>query len=568
MDNRLYYGDNLDILKRHIADESVDLVYLDPPFNSNANYNVLFKEKDGTQAASQIRAFEDTWSWDNEDETVFAEIVTKGGKVADCLQAFRTFMGPCDMLAYLVMMAPRLVELRRVMKSTASIYLHCDPSASHYLKMLLDAVFGPAYFRTEIIWKRSSAHSDAKQGRAQHGRIHDVILFYTKSDEWFWNQVFTSYDETYKDDFYKYIEDNSGRRYRMGDLSAAKPGGDTKYEWRIKRPVNGEWVSDINDEWKEPKAGWEYKGVPPYKGRSWAYSKANMIEYAKAGRICYTGTGTPCYKRYLDEMPGVSLQDMWTDIGPIGSQAAERLGYPTQKPEALLERIINSSCPEGGLVLDPFCGCGTTIAAAQKLNRSWIGIDITHTAISLMKKRLVDQFGSDVKYKVLGEPTSLPDAEELAKKDPYQFQWWSLDLVGARPLEEKKGADKGIDGKIVFQGDAPGVFENVVISVKAGHLNANHIRDLRGVVEREKSAIGVLIAMEEFTKPMQVEAATAGFYESSTWGKKYPKIQLLTIQELLAGKAIEMPPIKQVEATFKKAEKVKGGKGKQMKMEE
>ena len=539
MDNRLYYGDNLDILQRHIADESVDLVYLDPPFNSNANYNVLFKEKDGSQAASQIRAFEDTWSWDQEDESVFAEMVTKGGKVADCLQAFRTFMGPCDMLAYLVMMAPRLVELRRVMKSTASIYLHCDPSASHYLKMLMDAVFGPAYFRTEIIWKRSSAHSDSKQGRAQHGRIHDVILFYTKTDEWHWNNVFTPYDETYTDDFYKHIEPETGRRYQLDNITG--PGGAAK-----------------------GNPSYEVMGVT----RFWRYSKVKMEELIKQGRIVQTKPGTvPRYKRYLDEMSGLPLQDVWTDIGPISSQATERLGYPTQKPEALLERMINSSCPEGGLVLDPFCGCGTTVAAAQKLNRSWIGIDITHMAITLMKKRLLDTFGGEAKFKVLGEPTSLPDAAALAESDQYQFQWWALGLVDARPVEQKKGADKGIDGKIVFQGDAPGVFENVVISVKAGHLNANHIRDLRGVVDREKSAIGVLIAMEEFTKPMQTEAATAGFYESATWGKKYPKIQLLTIEELLAGKKIEMPPIKQVEATFKKAEKVKGGKGKQMKME-
>ncbi len=540
MDNRLYYGDNLDILQRHIADESVDLVYLDPPFNSNANYNVLFKEKDGSQAASQIRAFEDTWSWDQEDESVFAEMVTKGGKVADCLQAFRTFMGPCDMLAYLVMMAPRLVELKRVMKNTASIYLHCDPSASHYLKMLMDAVFGPAYFRTEIIWKRSSAHSDAKQGRAQHGRIHDVILFYTKTDDWFWNHMFTSYDETYTDTFYKYVEPGTGRRYRLDNLTG--PGGAAK-----------------------GNPSYEVMGIT----RFWRYSKEKMDELIKQGRIIQTKPGNvPAYKRYLDEMPGVTLQDVWTDIGPISSQATERLGYPTQKPEVLLERIINSSCPEGGLVLDPFCGCGTTIAAAQKLNRSWIGIDITHMAITLMKKRLLDTFGGEAKFKVLGEPTSLPDAAALAESDQYQFQWWALGLVDARPVEQKKGADKGIDGKIVFQGDAPGVFENVVISVKAGHLNANHIRDLRGVVDREKSAIGALIAMEEFTKPMQTEAATAGFYESATWGKKYPKIQLLTIEELLNGRKIEMPPIKQVEATFKKAEKVKGGKGKQMKMEE
>jgi len=540
VENTLYYGDNLDILKRYIPDESVDLVYLDPPFKSNQNYNVLFKEKNGSQAASQIRAFEDTWTWGQDDEAVYADLVTKGGMVADVMQAFRTFLGPCDMLAYLVMMAPRLAELRRVMKPTASIYLHCDPAASHYLKMLLDAVFGPANFRTEIVWKRSSAHSDAKQGRAQHGRIHDVILFYTKTDEWLWNNVFTPYDESYTDAFYKYIEPETGRRYRLGDLTG--PGGAAK-----------------------GNPSYEVMGVT----RFWRYSKEKMAELIRQGRIVQTKPGTvPAYKRYLDEMPGVPLQDWWGDIGPISSQAVERLGYPTQKPEELLERIILTSSNEGDLVLDPFCGCGTTVAAAQKLGRRWIGIDITHLAITLMKTRLNDAFGDQAKYQVIGEPVSVPDAAALAESDPYQFQWWALGLVGARPVEQKKGADKGIDGKIVFQGDAPGIFENVVLSVKAGHVTANHVRDLRGVVEREKAAIGVLISMEDPTKPMQTEAVTAGFFESKTRGKKYPKIQLLTIAELLTGKKIDMPPIRQVDKTFKKAARHKGQEGKQLSMED
>lgn len=525
MENVLYFGDNLEIMRRHLPDESVDLVYADPPFKSNQNYNVLFQEMDGSRAASQILAFEDTWTWDSEDEAVFADMVTAGGRLADALQAFRQLIGPCDMLAYLVMMAPRLVECRRVLKPSGSMYLHCDPAASHYLKLLMDAVFGPANFRTEIVWKRSSAHSDAKQGRAQHGRIHDVILFYTKTDEWFWNQVFTPYDEKYVDDFYKYTEPGTGRRYRLGDLTG--PGGAAK-----------------------GNPSYEVMGVT----RFWRYSKEKMADLIKEGRIVQTKPGAvPAYKRYLDEMHGVPLQDWWGDIGPIGAQAAERLGYPTQKPVALLERIIASSCPEGGTVLDPFCGCGTTVTAAQTLGRSWVGIDITHLSITLMKQRLKDSFGDAAAFKVVGEPTSIPDAAALAASDPYQFQWWALGLVGARPAEGKKGADKGIDGKIVFQGDSAGKFETVILSVKAGHVTANHVRDLRGVLDREKAAIGVLISMEDFTGPMQTEAVTAGLYESKTWGRRYPKIQLLTVADLLAGKQIEMPPVKQVGATFKKA---------------
>jgi DNA modification methylase len=538
MENVLYYGDNLDILRRYVKDESVDLIYLDPPFNSNATYNVLFKEKDGSEAASQIRAFDDTWTWGSDDEAVFADIQLAGGRVADCLGAFRLFLGRCDMLSYLVMMAPRLVELRRVMKSTASIYLHCDPSASHYLKMLMDAIFGPDKFRTEIIWKRSSAHSDAKQGRAQHGRIHDVILFYTKSDDWVWNNVFTPYDQEYVDAFYKYTEAETGRRYRLGDLTG--PGGAAK-----------------------GNPSYEVMGVTRY----WRYSKEKMAELIKQGRVIQTKPGAvPAYKRYLDEMSGVPLQDMWTDIGPIGAQAAERLGYPTQKPVTLLERIIQASSNEGAIVLDPFCGCGTTIAAAQALGRAWIGIDITHLAITLMKARLRDSFGEAASFKVQGEPVSAPDAERLAESDPYQFQWWTLGLVGARPVDQKKGADKGIDGRIVFMGDKPGTFESVILSVKAGKTGAAHVRDLIGVLDREKAVIGVLISMQEATAPMKMEAATAGFFESTTWGKKYPKVQLLNIAELLDGKKIEMPPIRQVNTTFKKAPKVEEKEKEQKKL--
>jgi DNA modification methylase len=537
-DNVLYFGDNLDVLRRYVADESVDVVYADPPFKSNQNYNVLFQEKDGSRAASQILAFEDTWTWDQEDEAVFADLVTAGGKVADALQAFRQIIGPCDMLSYLVMMAPRLMECRRVLKLTGSMYLHCDPAASHYLKLLMDAVFGPANFRTEIVWKRSSAHSDAKQGRAQHGRIHDVILFYTKSDEWFWNQVFTPYDQEYVDGFYKYTEAGTGRRYRLGDLTG--PGGAAK-----------------------GNPSYEVMGVT----RFWRYTKEKMNQLIKEGRVVQTKPGAvPAYKRYLDEMHGVPLQDWWGDIGPIGAQAAERLGYPTQKPVALLERIIRSSCPEGGVVLDPFCGCGTTIAAAQQLGRPWIGIDITHLAITLMKERLKDTFGDTARYKVIGEPVSVPDAEKLAASDPYQFQWWALGLVGARPVEGKKGADKGIDGKIVFQGDSAGKFETVILSVKAGNTGVAHVRDLRGVVERDKAAMGVLISMNEATGPMKEEAVTAGFFESQTWGKRYPKIQLLTVADLLAGKQIDMPPIRQVNATFKKAPKAEAVQGEEQRL--
>ena len=526
MDNVLYYGDNLDILRRYIKDESVDLIYLDPPFKSDQNYNVLFKEKDGTQAASQIQAFEDTWTWGQDDEEVYADLVTGGGKVADVMQAFRTFLGPCDMLAYVVMMAPRLVEMRRVLKSTGSIYLHCDSAASHYLKLLMDAIFGPSLFKNEIVWKRTSAHSSAKR----YGPVHDVILFYSKTAAYTWNPHYLPFKESYVNSHYRSIDDR-GRRYTLSDLTAAGTrNGSSGQPWR----------------------GYD----PNEKGNHWKFKIETLDKLDKEGRIYWPRAGGwPRYIRYLDEMKGVPMQDVWVDLDPVNAKAAERLGYPTQKPETLLERIVQASSNEGDVVLDPFCGCGTAVAVAERLKRRWIGIDITHLAMTLMKQRLKDAFGESVQFEVVGEPVSVPDAAALAASDPYQFQWWALGLVGARPVQGKKGADKGIDGKIVFQGDGAGKFESVILSVKAGHVTANHVRDLRGVVEREKAAIGVLISMEDFTKPMQTEAVTAGFYESQMWNRKYPKIQLLTVAGLLAGKQIDMPPVRQVGATFKKAPK-------------
>ena len=522
--NSLYYGDNLDILRRYVRDESADLIYLDPPFNSNQTYNVLFQEKDGSQSASQIKAFGDTWHWDETAARSYEETVEAGGQTTEAMQAFRKLLGTNDMLAYMSMMAPRLVELRRVLKPTGSLYLHCDPTASHFLKLLMDAVFGIANFRTEIIWKRTSAHSDTKQGRQQHGRIHDVLLFYTKTDDWNWNPVYTKYDREYVENFYRFVEPD-GRRYGLWDLTG--PGGAAK-----------------------GNPSYEVMGVRKY----WRYTQEKMSELIAQGRVVQANPGSvPRYKRYLDEMPGVPLQDLWGDIKPIGSRAAERLGYPTQKPVALLERIIQASSNEGDTVLDPFCGCGTTIAAAQKLGRRWIGIDITHLAISLIRYRLEDSFGKDCRFEVIGEPTSLPDATALANQDPYQFQWWALGLVRARPADEKKGADRGIDGRRYFHDEKGGKTKQIIFSVKAGHVTVSHIRDLVGVISREKAEIGAFLSLEPPTSPMRREAASAGFYKSP-WGK-HPRIQLLTIEDLLGGKSIDYPQATDV--TFKKAQRVR-----------
>ncbi len=528
-DNTLYYGDNLDVLKRHVKDETVDLVYLDPPFNSNANYNVLFAEQNGSQAAAQIKAFEDTWKWDATAAKAYQETVEAGGKVSQTLQAFRMVVGDSNMLAYLSMMAPRLTALRNVLKESGSIYLHCDPTASHYLKLLMDAVFGPQHFQNEIVWKRTSAHNDP----GRYGANIDILLFYTKGDKWTWNELYKPHEAEY---IARFRHQDARGHWSDYDLSAkGLSGGGYEYE---------------------------YKGVKGY----WRCPIETMQQLDSEGRLHFTTKGGIRLKRYLEDNKGTVLQALWDDIPPINSQAAERLGYPTQKPEALLERIIKASSNEGDRVLDPFGGCGTAVAVAQRLKRSWIGIDITHLAITLVKHRLKDAFGDQAKYKVIGEPVSVPDAETLAQQDPYQFQWWALGLVGARPVEQKKGADRGIDGRLYFHDGPASETKQVVISVKAGHTGVSHVRDLHGVLDREKAEIGVLITMQEPTAPMRTEATGMGFYTSSVWGKSYPQLQILTISELLAGKSIEMPPIGQVAATFKKAPKAKGEQGENLQM--
>ena len=353
----IWTGDNLDIL-RGINSETVDLIYLDPPFNSNRTYSAPI----GSKAAGA--AFEDTWTFDKED-------VAWMGLIADQHPAIHSVIAAAGdahsagMQSYLRMMAVRLLEMRRVLTPAGSIYLHCDPTASHYLKLLCDAVFGPSGFRTEITWQRTSSHNDGAQGRKQPGRICDVILFYSQGREWTWNPMFTPYDQQYVDRFYRHVEPETGRRYRLGDLTGR--GGAAK-----GNPC------------------YEVMGVIRY----WAYSRERMQAMINAGRIVQTAPGrVPAYKRYLDEMPGKPLQDLWSDIPPVSSAARERIGYPTQKPIALLNRIIEASSNPGDVVLDPFCGCATACVAADNLQREWVGIDISPKAVELVHMRLRDALG-------------------------------------------------------------------------------------------------------------------------------------------------------------------------------
>ncbi|UCE16823.1 MAG: restriction endonuclease [Candidatus Bathyarchaeota archaeon] len=566
-ENILYYGDNLDILKRYIPDESVDLIYLDPPFKSGQDYNVLFTEQNGTRSTAQIKAFEDTWHWDMASAQAYQDTVQLGGKVSQVMQAFRTFLGTNDMLAYLSMMAPRLVELRRVLKHTGSLFLHCDPTANHYLKLLLDAIFDHGNFRNEIIWRRTGAHG-AKRSFAP---IHDTILFYTKTSDYYFKEVKKPYMKGHVET--RYRKDALGKyRFTSGGnilTGAGATKGESGKAWRGFDP------SSKNRHWAIPR--YLTKQMSPEFKRLSVLEKLERL-YQKGLIEIKEGLAWPIPVRYLEPDDGQPLPDIWAaqpytegtvfgtddiidaDVAWLGTTDPERLGYPTQKPLGLLERIIRSACHKDGIVLDPFCGCGTTIAVAQKLKRKWIGIDITYLAVSLIKHRLKDAFGTNVKYRVVGEPVTLSEAKALATQDPFQFQWWALGLVGARPIEQKRGADKGIDGRLYFFETITkkAKAKQIIFSVKSGKVSVSQIRDLRGVVEREKATIGVFITLEPPTKPMKKEVASAGFYTSQElMHNRYPKIQILTIKELLEGKGVQYPYFGRHmgNVTFKKAPK-------------
>lgn len=526
---RLYYGDNLDVLREHIASESVDLIYLDPPFNSNANYNILFKSPAGKAADSQIEAFEDTWHWNDKAEQAFHDVMISGNTdVAELLRAMRGFLKENDMMAYLAMMAARLIELHRVLKPTGSLYLHCDPTASHYLKLLLDGVFGAPNYRNEITWKRTTTHSDSKTW----SRVSDIILFYTKARDFTWNTPREPHSEQYIASKYRHDDGDGRGPYQLDNMTSPNPRPNMMYEW---------------------------KGFP-FPPMGWRYQLETMTRLDNAGRIWYPKRADgrfdvskrPRLKRYLNEMDGGVMGAVWTDIPPINSQAQERLGYPTQKPLALLERIIQASSNEGDVVLDPFCGCGTAIDAAQKLNRQWIGIDVTHLSIGLIERRMKDRYGDDLAYLVIGTPNDLASAQKLAADEPHQFQYWITQAVDGQPYQGgRKGADRGIDGYLYFTGHDRKT-EAAIISVKAGrNVGVAMVRDLKGVIEREKSPIGIFICAVNPTREMEREAAAAGVYEAAD-GRTYPRLQIFTLAEYFQGLRPKVPLLDR-QAAYKKA---------------
>jgi len=525
MENALFYGDNLGILREHFQDEIVDLIYLDPPFNSQKVYNVLFTTPKGHKSEAQVTAFGDYWSWGEQAEIEYTELLHQSNtEVAEMIRSLRGFLKESDVMAYLVMMATRLLELHRILKPTGSLYLHCDPTASHYLKIILDRVFSAENFRNEIVWKRFNFHADAKR----FGKVSDRLLFYNKSSNFTFNKINVQFSEEYIDSKFTHYE-TDGRRYRLDNLNP--PGG--------RGPI------------------YEFHGVT----KPWRCTLQKMLQLEAEGRI-YSGSRIPQLKRYLDKLEGQAVHDIWTDIPPINPMAAERLGYPTQKPLALLERIIQASSNPGDIVLDPFCGCGTSIHAAQKLDRRWIGIDITHLAIDLIERRLKDAFPG-IEFQVHGTPKDLEGARNLANRDKYEFQYWACNLVGAQPFQnKKKGADTGIDGLIFFQDDKE-TTKKIIVSVKGGeHVNRAMIADLKNSVDREGAKIGLFVSLVEPTEPMIHEAVSAGYYESPM-EKSFQKIQILTISDLLSGaQSPQYPDLARGGLSFKKA-KTEAEKGKQ-----
>ena len=571
--NVLYYGDNLDILRRYVQDATVDLVYLDPPFNSNRDYNVIFKDESGQKSDAQIVAFDDTWHWGPGPEAHYAYLTNTAlnhgavpAPVSSIIAALRTGIGENQMMAYLVEMAVRLVELHRVLKPTGSLYLHCDPTASHYLKVLLDAIFDVRNFRNEIVWRRTGAHGSTRS----FGPIHDTLLFYARGAAPYFYQLKRPYmrghvARRYRPDAEGRLKFSSGGNILTG---AGATGGESGKAWRRFDPSakNRHWAipSDIAQQ------------MPPPFDNMGVLAKLDALYEAGLVEI-HPDAAWPTPVRFLDNQDGQPLQDMWSyqpytdgtvhatpagvdeDVKWLGPTDPERLGYQTQKPLGLLARVIESSCPPEGVVLDPFCGCGTALVAAQKLDRKWIGIDVTYLSIAVMKARLKDSFGlSDVE--VIGQPTEVEGARAMlvgaGLEGQYQFQWWALDLVGAQPQGDtkKKGADKGVDGIINFTG-AGGKMESVIVSVKSGHVGAAMIQQFKGAMETHGAAMGLFVTLEEPTGPMKQEAAIAGTYHSEVSGKDYPRLQILTIRELLEEhRKPDLPLL--VLPTYQRAERV------------
>ena len=525
----LYYGDNLEILRNKIPDNSVDLCYIDPPFNSKRSYFQIYNNIGGSEDKAQAQAFVDTWTWDDRAIEGYTEITTNlNGRFTkqaiELIRGLELVLGGKtnnDLLAYLVHMTLRVTEIFRVLKPTGSFYLHCDPTASHYLKLVLDAVFvsqGGDY-QNEIIWQKIRY---AKAQSLAFPKLHDVIFFYSKSKSFVFNRQYSEPDENYTKKYYSQVEPDTGRRYQ---LACFFQGGQGTAKW-------------FGDRLLEP---------PP--GKHWIWTQEKITDAMENGLLVFTDPDKPRVKKYLENHKGGTIGTIWTDIPPLNAVARERMGYPTQKPEALLERIIKASSNPGDVVLDAYCGCGTTVAVAERLNRQWIGIDITYHSIGLILKRLVDAYGEQILSEITvdGIPQDMAAARALANRYDdrvrKEFEKWAvLTYTKNRAvINEKKGADKGIDG-VVYFASGPGKTERMVIQVKSGGANRGTIATLKGDMQRERAELALLITMDEPTKPMLEEAKNAGVYEHALMGRSYDRIRIVTVREMIEKDArIDLP---------------------------
>lgn len=510
MHNTLWFGDNLYVLREHIKDETVDLVYLDPPFNSDASYNVLFRSPGRLSSTAQAEAFQDTWRWGIEAETALSEVAERSVETFRLLQALRTFLGTGDVMAYLAMMGVRLLELRRVLKPTGSLYLHCDSTASHYLKILLDGIFGAEQFRNEIIWVRSRNPKGSQHASLRYGPATDTILFYSRS-----RQTTLALDEIR----IPLTDDELAEKYPRSD-------------------ENGPWVDGpiLRSESMKarPNLVYDYKGFTPSPA-GWRMTREKLEKLDAAGDLYWAPGGLPRRKLRPTNNKGGPIGNLWGDIPPVNSQARERIGYPTQKPLALLERVIRASSRPGDVVLDPFCGCGTAIHAAERLHRRWIGIDITYLAIQVIEDR-IKSYLSGAKYRLEGIPKDEFAARAMAERAPYQFQIWAVARLGGQ--SGPKGGDRGIDGEITFRTGSRS-WGRALVSVKGGrHVGPHMVRELRGTIEREGADLGIFVCLDRPTREMRREAATAGVVDIH--GDKVPRLRIVTVAELVQGKDIKI----------------------------
>ncbi len=543
MKNQLYYGDNLAILRQCVPDESVALCYIDPPFNSKRTYNQIYNNI-GTEDKAQAQAFLDTWTWNFEAQKGYDEIIantykTQTQQSIELLMGLKNILGQGELLAYLVSMMQRIAEIYRVLQPTGSFYLHCDPTASHYLKLVLDCIFCArgGDFKNEIVWRRHYSHNDGNK----FGCIHDVIFYYTKSKNYTYNRQFMPYDTEYIEKNYATTDEKTGRKFRSVSMNA-QGQGEAKYFGSVL--------------------------LTPPAGTHWRWSQERINEAMEQGIIYFTKNGVPRYKQFLDEMEGLTVQDTWTDFYSLSSQDKERLGYPTQKPEALLERIIKASSNEGDVVLDCYCGCGTSIAVAEKLKRKWIGIDITYQSISVILKRFHESFGGDftkdlidketkqvlrpAQIQLVGVPQDFAGALALANRQDDRVRkefekWFVLRFSNNQALiNDKKGGDGGIDGiAYLLDTDEKGkeTYKKIIFSVKSSKtLNPSVIRDLAGTLEREQAAVGYLLTLYPMPN-LEKEATKYGNYESKLFQRTVQKIQVIDAQMLFDGELLSLPTV-------------------------